>query len=121
MNYPLLPENIELRYHEREALYQAVQTDDQRKRKKYLSSFIHCRGKRRKYIGKFLDYELAVETIEGPAFYVEFQATKHFTKQSHPIILRSYDETFSMNEKQIEKSEKVIIILDYSYAYYWMK
>lgn len=74
ITYPLQVENIYLRTHERLALYDAVTANNPDQFKRMLVKFIAYREKRSTLICHFLDYELATETIEGPAWYIEMKA-----------------------------------------------
>src|SRR5699024_2691009 len=90
MNYPLLKENVEMRNRERNYLYNAVISSVKEEKVNNLMSFINLRENRRVYIDKYIDYELSVETVEGPAFYVELHAYKQCSNKSYDEILNKY-------------------------------
>lgn len=90
MTYPLVEQNVELRNKERYFLYKALTSTSQKEKVNHLRKFIHYRENRRPYIDPYLDYELAIETIEGPAFYVEYQAYKSFTNKSVDEVVKKY-------------------------------
>ena len=74
ITYPLVAEYVELRQQERLHLYKAVTERDVAERKHHLNQFILFREKRAAVIGPFMKYEQLIETVEGPAFYVELNA-----------------------------------------------
>jgi len=74
ITYPLVTENVELRQQERLHLYKAVTEIDATERKHHLNQFILYREKRAAVVGQFMKYEQLIETVEGPAFYVELNA-----------------------------------------------
>ena len=76
ITYPLSKENVELRNHERTNLYCALLENDIIKKKQYLNAFIALREKRAARIEEYLTYEKLIETIEGPAWYVEIRLTR---------------------------------------------
>src|SRR5699024_1069312 len=74
ITYPLSKENIQLRSQERLYLYRAVLEKDRVKKRQYLATFISLREKRGNLIDEYLVYENLIETIEGPAWYVELRS-----------------------------------------------
>ncbi|SDZ67883.1 hypothetical protein SAMN05421736_13123 [Evansella caseinilytica] len=74
VTYPLISENVELRHQERKQLYLAVMSSDRKKKRQHLAEFVGLRQKREALLGKYLHYEARIETIEGPAYYVESKA-----------------------------------------------
>ncbi|MGG0668370.1 hypothetical protein [Sporosarcina koreensis] len=74
ITYPLVAENVDLRQQERLHLYNAVTATEAEKRKHHLNQFILYREKRAEVIGPYMKYEQLIETVEGPAFYVELNA-----------------------------------------------
>ncbi|YCI75948.1 hypothetical protein M1D47_20440 [Bacillus sp. R1-10] len=73
ITYPLSKENVELRNQERANLYCAMLENDLTNKKQYLNAFISLRAKRAAKIEEYLRYENLIETIEGPAWYVELK------------------------------------------------
>ena len=72
--YPENAENDAIKLHEQRLLYRMAFTADNDEFKNLLNSFYTCRIEREKIIGsKFMDYEKAVENLEGPAFYCELR------------------------------------------------
>jgi hypothetical protein len=80
INYPLSAINVLLWVEERKNILNAVFEEDVELRKEYISKFISCREKRREIIGRYLDYELGVETMEGTAAYIEYRV---YASESH--------------------------------------
>ena len=99
MTYPLLKENVELRNRERRCLYNAVTSTSKTQKLNYLKNFINLRENRRKYIENFLDYENSIETVEGPAFYVESHAYSHISSKKHDIVLNKYGKDLLDNKE----------------------
>ena len=92
ITYPLSKENIQLRSQERLYLYRAVLEKDRVKKRQYLATFISLREKRGNLIDEYLVYENLIETIEGPAWYVELRSFFEKSQQSYRFILEKYGE-----------------------------
>ncbi|MCH4565836.1 peptide ABC transporter permease [Bacillus sp. ES1-5] len=89
--YPILEENIELRNNERMCLYDAVHCKSQAERNNYIKQFIELRKQRARFIKEeFITYECMVESIEGPAWYVEMNAYNTVCKNDESETLRKY-------------------------------
>lgn len=78
LDYPFTPMNLAVRFLERRELLRATFADEKREFEERLSSFIAIREFRRKLIGDALNYELAQESVEGVAVYVETKAYSDF-------------------------------------------
>lgn len=74
LQYPFTPENIAYRLEERQVLLRAVFADQPQEQQKLISTFIQLRETRRALIQDYLNYELAIESNEGTAAYVEIHA-----------------------------------------------
>lgn len=70
LNYSLCENNISLRIEEQKALYKALQSDQLAA----LYDFIAFRKTRITLFPQETSYEAAIETIEGPAYYIENKA-----------------------------------------------
>jgi len=92
ITYPLTKENVELRNQERSYLYSAVLEKDRIKKKQLLTTFITLREKRTYIIDNHLLYENLIETIEGPAWYVELKAYVNKSQQAYNQVLKSYGQ-----------------------------
>ncbi|HHU20624.1 MAG TPA: hypothetical protein GXZ58_10515 [Bacilli bacterium] len=92
VTYPLLKENIELRNQERISLYRAVFENNNEKKQQFLTTFIALREKRTSIINDHLQYENLIETIEGPAWYVELKSYSEKSDQSYDSILANYGQ-----------------------------
>ncbi|MBU9719913.1 MULTISPECIES: hypothetical protein [Bacillaceae] len=90
MIYPLLKENLELRSRERKILYNAVIAPSHTEKINLLKHFISIREKRRSYINDFLEYETSIETVEGPAFYIELHAYSHISSNKKEVEIKEY-------------------------------
>jgi hypothetical protein len=93
ITYPLVTENVELRQQERLHLYKAVTEIDEAERKHHLNQFILYREKRAAVVGPFMKYEQLIETVEGPAFYVELNAYVARSGKQKDEEIRSYGES----------------------------
>ncbi|MCM3126305.1 hypothetical protein ACFQ3J_01400 [Paenibacillus provencensis] len=90
VTYPLLKENVELRSRERQCLFDALEARDLQERESHLYKFIQLRGMRKELLGPFFTYETKVETIEGPAYYVELKAHAEESPLSWGSLLDQY-------------------------------
>ncbi|GIO28729.1 hypothetical protein [Ornithinibacillus bavariensis] len=90
LTYPLSKENVELRNRERAILFDAMLEDDIMKKKQYLNTFISLREKRAANMDNYITYENLVETIEGPAWYVELKAYSEKSTIEHKSIIKKY-------------------------------
>ncbi len=90
--YPIIKENIELRNQERNHLFSAVMENDQAEKRKNILEFIKKREKRKLIIGEFIHYENLVETIEGPAWFLESLAKHKVSDRSFEEILVQYSD-----------------------------
>lgn len=89
--YPITEENIELRNKERICLYDAVHCKSQAERINYIKRFIELREHRASFMKEeFITYECMVESIEGPAWYVEMNAYNSVCKKDESETLRKY-------------------------------
>src|SRR5699024_3723440 len=73
-------------------LYRAVLEKDRIKKKQLLTTFISLREKRTYIINNHLLYENSIETIEGPAWYVELKAYFKKGQQAYNQVLKSYGQ-----------------------------
>ncbi len=87
--YPLLPEDVELRNQEREQLFTAVMNEDSQA----IQSFISLREKRSRLLGDYIQYEFKNETVEGPAWYVELLAEKRIGSFDRQEAIKKYGQS----------------------------
>lgn len=92
ITYPLIRENVELRNQERSILFNALFEIDFNKKKQYINTFIAIREKRASSINNYLLFENLIETIEGPAWYVELKAYSNKSNLEYNHILEKYGE-----------------------------
>lgn len=90
ITYPITLENAELRKRERKFLYDALFATDINKKKMFIEDFVAIREKRAKGITEHLTYEELIETVEGPAWYVEFKAYSEKSPLPHESVLKKY-------------------------------
>ncbi|MEB2277521.1 hypothetical protein LAV82_26260 [Bacillus sp. ILBB4] len=90
ITYPLTKENVEIRNRERKNLYNALLETDISKKKKYLKKFIGIREKRAEGIKEHLTYENLIESVEGPAWYVELKAFSEKSSLADDLVLKRY-------------------------------
>lgn len=120
ITYPLLNENVELRNRERRCLYNAATSSSKTEKLKQLKSFISFREKRRTFIGKFMDYETSIETVEGPAFYMEAHAYSHISSNKDDTIVEKYgkhliddkDATLHLRKSNYSSGLFICLLLD---------
>ncbi len=90
MTYPVSKENIELRNKERNYLYKAIFTKDQSQKLTFMRKLIQLREQRKHLLGDAFTYELAVETTEGPAWYVELLAKADIRSINKEDLFQQY-------------------------------
>src|SRR6478609_2487283 len=88
ITYPLTKENVEIRNRERKNLYNALLETHISKKKHYLKKFIGLREKRSEGIKEHLTYENLIESVEGPAWYVEIKAFSEKSPLANDLILK---------------------------------
>ncbi|WP_316570113.1 hypothetical protein [Neobacillus sp. YIM B06451] len=88
--YPIQEENVEARNQERKALHDAFMADSREQMLHDLCRFIALREKREELIGEALEYENRIETVEGPAIYLEAKAKSLVSPLSFGKILEYY-------------------------------
>ena len=71
LEYPFTERNLAMRFLERRKLLNVMFSSSKKEFRKNLSSFINLRESRRELIDDSMNYELAQESIEGTAIYVE--------------------------------------------------
>lgn len=74
--YPTDFRFIQLRIRERQVLHNAVFENSKGTQHELINEFITLRNERIRLFPAIVDYENRVETIEGPAFFVEYQALR---------------------------------------------
>lgn len=92
ITYPLSKDNVELRNQERTNLYSALLENNIIKKKQYLHNFIALREKRTAKIKEYLTYEKLIETVEGPAWYVELKAYSEKSPDDYHSVLKKYGQ-----------------------------
>lgn len=78
MTYPLSIKNIDLRTRERVELDKAIKAKDTALTEQHCKNFIELRLTRMNDMEDYVRYENLVETIEGPAWYVESKALRYW-------------------------------------------
>ncbi|SME49804.1 hypothetical protein BACERE00185_05453 [Bacillus mobilis] len=119
--YPITEENIELRNKERICLYNAVHCKSQAEKNNYIKQFIELREQRARFIKEeFISYECMVESIEGPAWYVEVNAhiavcindeSETLRKYSR-LILDTYDANYNIRKSCYSSGMLLCLLLD---------
>ncbi|WP_350343173.1 hypothetical protein PRVXT_002457 [Proteinivorax tanatarense] len=101
ISYPMTIENINLRTLERQYLFDANHEIDKEKKMKLITLFYNTRKRREQVIGNIIEYEKAIETIEGAAVYVEYKALEQLMSRSS-INLAEYIKGFTdITEKNL--------------------
>jgi hypothetical protein len=102
LDYPITIENINLRTSERQYLLDASIENDKEKKMELLTSYFSIRNKREKLIGSIIEYEKAIESVEGTAVYVEYKAFTQLATNKQSTILKEYIKGFTdINEKNL--------------------
>lgn len=83
LNYPYNLENYKLRYCESIYLADAIKEKELDRKENLFSKFIKTRLKREKMISDFINYEKAIETVEGCAEYTALTALKQLSKNEY--------------------------------------
>ena len=95
IEYPIEKENIALRSLERQYLYDAVYEENISKKLRLVSKYFGIRNKREKLIGNAINYEKGIESFEGTAVFVEFQALNQLTPEKGRLeLLKEYLGSF---------------------------
>lgn len=95
MEYPFTKENIALRVIERQELLKAVFSHDKKQKEKHIGKYIGAREKRAGLIGESIHYELGLESMEGTATYVEYQACLDKTSLPEQFILSKFGKNLA--------------------------
>ncbi|MGN7477312.1 hypothetical protein ACTHOQ_05610 [Solibacillus silvestris] len=85
-SYPVDYRNIQLRIEERKKLYDAYFAQNSAEQHCHISEFIALREKRMELFQHYVEYENLIETIEGPAYFVEYRALMDVSMNSENII-----------------------------------
>ena len=100
-NYPIDFKNIQLRILERKRLFDAFVSTDVKEKLQKLNEFLTLRDKRTELFPDYVEYENSVETIEGPAFYVEYQALKDVSSNIEDVISKYAEQLLDNNLSHI--------------------
>jgi hypothetical protein len=90
--YPTTKENVELRNQERENLYYALMADNSEEKEPFINAFVSLREKRDSKMEEYLTYECLIETVEGPAWYLEFKAYSQKSTLPYDVVLKKYED-----------------------------
>ncbi len=103
IEYPITIENISLRMLERKHLLDAYLEKDKDKKIELLTLYYNVRDKRESIIGRKIDYEKSIESVEGTAVYVEFKALNQLSAGNEKMMLEEYIEGFTnINEDNLK-------------------
>lgn len=93
LEYPFTVENTAIRFLERRELLRALYSSSRMDIRERLASFVGLRERRRIITGDALNYELAQESIEGTALYVETKVYSDYEVMplAYSIALQSKD------------------------------
>lgn len=100
-NYPIDFKNIELRIIERERLFEAFVSTNLKEKQQKINEFITLRDKRTVLFPDYVGYENAIETIEGPAFYVEYKALNDVSSNQENAINKYVEQLLDSNLSHI--------------------
>lgn len=103
LDYPITIENINLRTLERQYLLNASLETNKEKKKELITLYFSIRNKRGSLIGSILDYEKAIESVEGIAVYIEFKTLTQLNNEDKISNLREYTLGFTdVNDKNLK-------------------
>lgn len=106
IDYPITIENISLRMIERQYLLDACLEKDKNKKRELLTLFYSVRDKREALMESIIDYEKAIESVEGTAVYVEFKALNQLLGGGEDLSLGRYVEGFTkLSEENLKIRE----------------
>jgi hypothetical protein len=91
--YPLTKENVEIRNQERENLYRALMAKSGEEKEPFIHAFVSLREKRESIMKEYLRYESSIETVEGPAWYVELKAFSEKSSLPYHLVLKKYGDS----------------------------
>lgn len=117
IDYSLCNKNISLRIEEQKALYQALQTKD-------LSSlhyFIKLRNTRSSLFPHETGYEAAIETVEGPVYYLETIAFRsvaadqyeQYIKKTLTLLIKPIEGHLQIRKSCYSSGLALCMLLDY--------
>lgn len=95
IDYPITYENIYYRMIERQYLFEACFEKCKEEKVELLSNYFTVRTKRENLIGLIINYEKAIESVEGTAVYVEYKALTQLTANNDVSILEDYIKGFT--------------------------
>lgn len=98
INYNFSQSSLALRLMDKDYLLCALDDQNKYTRDKLLSDFIQRREKRKNIIGSMLNYELALESIEGTATYVEVKALAHRKNMDVIDVVEDFLHTFDFED-----------------------
>jgi len=98
ISYPILEENVELRNQERLHLYHALIASSGEERAKLLQKFVSIRERRTTLLGEYIQYETNLETVEGPAWYVELKVFVDKSSLPYEKVVERYSD-YLLNKK----------------------
>ena len=90
LDYPVILENVLLKYAENQMIIRAMEEKDKKKIKEYLSTLIKSRTKRKELIKDHIDYEYRIETVEGMAEYAGLLALKQLDSEKYTDKINNY-------------------------------
>lgn len=90
ITYPLSLENMELRIQERHHLYLSVMAATIEERNQAMYRFIALRQQREQLLGEYVLNEYLIETLEGPAWYVELNAYAEKSTLPNEEVLQKF-------------------------------
>ena len=74
---------------------------NEKEKQQKINEFIILRDKRTELFPDYVEYENSVETIEGPAFYVEYQALNDVSSNQENVISKYAEQLLDSNLSHI--------------------
>lgn len=113
-------ENIEIRNQERENLFNALMTKNSTDQAEYLNRFIALREKRASILEEYLEFENLIETVEGPAWYVELKAYSQKSSQTYDRVLKKYGQKLLDKFECLSTFDEAVIVQVCLCVYCWI-
>lgn len=100
--YPFTKENLTLLVQERRELLKAVLTHDPHQKREAIARFVAFREMRKIMLPHSVKYEMGLETYEGTATYVEYQALRDRSDLPEIFLLAQFGKQMPNYPKDLE-------------------
>ncbi len=94
ISYPLTPWHVGMRKKERQQLLAAWNASTEEDVRQALTLFFSCRSERQQVYPEAVDFEQRIETIEGPALYVEQLVVQRVKNEDEQTAVNRFSSDF---------------------------